>query len=497
MSVPALRIRPLNQLPLNAAGKYVLYWMIAARRTSWNHSLDRAIEWARDLKQPLVIFEALRAGYPWANDRIHRFVIDGMADNAARLQGSAPRGILYYPYVEPKAGAGSGLLESLAASASVVVTDDFPCFFLPRMIEAAGKKLPLRLEAVDSNGILPLRAADRVFTMAFHFRRWLQKHLPAHLGDDQFPQADPLAHLRLPGKPELPKAILKRWPAADLSALTSGGKSLAALPIDHGVPITETRGGSTAAEHTLADFLGERLPRYADKRSDPDADAASGLSPYLHFGHISAHQVFAQATQGEGWSLSMLSRTADGKNTGWWNLSPPLEAFLDQLITWRELGYNFCWQRSDYDRYESLPAWTQQTLNKHARDPREQVYSLAQFEAAQTHDPLWNAAQRQLLREGRIHNYLRMLWGKKIVEWTPSPQAALDILIELNNKYALDGRNPNSYSGIFWILGRYDRPWAPERPIFGTVRWMSSENTARKLKLKKYLAKYGPQGELF
>ncbi len=150
-----------------------------------------------------------------------------------------------------------------------------------------------------------------------------------------------------------------------------------------------------------------------------------------------------------------------------------------------------CQKRDDYDQYESLPDWAQATLAKHAGDPRKFVYSLAELAAARTHDPLWNAAQRQLLADGRMHNYLRMLWGKKILEWSPSPRAALSQMIELNDKYALDGRDPNSYSGIFWTLGRYDRPWGPERPIFGTVRYMSSDNTARKLDVKGYLARHG------
>jgi deoxyribodipyrimidine photo-lyase len=163
---------------------------------------------------------------------------------------------------------------------------------------------------------------------------------------------------------------------------------------------------------------------------------------------------------------------------------------LDQLITWRELGYNMCWQRDDYDRYESLPAWAKKTLAEHARDPRQYVYALEQFEAAETHDELWNAAQRQLVRDGTIHNYLRMLWCKKILHWSATPQDALETMLELNNKYALDGRNPNSYSGIFWVLGRYDRAWGPERPIFGKIRYMTSDNTARKVRVSEYLEQY-------
>jgi len=162
------------------------------------------------------------------------------------------------------------------------------------------------------------------------------------------------------------------------------------------------------------------------------------------------------------------------------------------LITWRELGYVTCHHQADYDRYQSLPGWARDTLAARAVDRRAHVYSLDQFERALTHDRVWNAAQAQLVREGRLHNYLRMLWGKKILEWTANPQDALAVMVELNNKYALDGRDPNSYSGIFWVLGRYDRPWAPQRPIFGSIRYMSSENTLRKLRMKEYLRRYAP-----
>ena len=167
------------------------------------------------------------------------------------------------------------------------------------------------------------------------------------------------------------------------------------------------------------------------------------------------------------------------------------QSFLDELITWRELGYNMCAHRDDYDQYESLPDWARKTLEEHESDRREFCYEQSEFESATTHDKLWNAAQNQLVSEGQMHNYLRMLWGKKILHWSESPRAALATMIELNNKYALDGRNPNSYSGIFWVLGRYDRAWGPEREIFGKIRYMSSENTARKLKVKTYIQHYG------
>ncbi|MGD9857196.1 MAG: deoxyribodipyrimidine photolyase, partial [Planctomycetaceae bacterium] len=222
------------------------------------------------------------------------------------------------------------------------------------------------------------------------------------------------------------------------------------------------------------------------------ADATSGLSPYLHFGHLAAHEVFSRIAERERWSPAALGDATKGSRSGWWGMSAESESFLDELVTWRELGFNRCCLSDDFDRYESLPDWALRTLADHAGDPRVHVYTLDQFESAATHDDLWNAAQRQLTGEGRLHNYLRMLWGKKILEWSSSPQEALDLMIELNNKYAVDGRDPNSYSGIFWVLGRYDRAWGPERPVFGKVRYMSSENTRRKLRLTEYLERYGP-----
>jgi len=172
-------------------------------------------------------------------------------------------------------------------------------------------------------------------------------------------------------------------------------------------------------------------------------------------------------------------------------MSPNAEAFLDQLITWRELGYNRCAHSTDFDRLEGQPAWVKRTLDEHRADPRPYHYTFKELQEARTHDPVWNAAQRQLLVEGQLHNYLRMLWGKKIFEWSESPEEAVENLIELNNRYALDGRNPNSLSGIFWVLGRYDRAWGPQRPVYGKIRYMASENTRRKLEMKAYLKRYG------
>jgi deoxyribodipyrimidine photo-lyase len=459
--------------------------MTAFRRTTWNFALDRAVEWVEKLHKPLVILEAVRHGYRWASDRIQRFVLDGMAENACRLENT---NVTYYPYVEPKPNAGKGLLAALASHACVVVTDDFPCFFLPRMVVSATRQVPVLMEVVDSNGLLPLRQAEQTFPTAFAFRRFLQKELPRHLME--FPKADALVRAHFPLAKLFPREIGKRWPKASSRLLNSRKSVLAGISVDLGIPPVEVRGGSTTAQTLFRNFLRNKLSTYVEARNEPEQQSTSELSPYLHFGHISVHQIFSEITRQEGWSPGRLALRATGRRTGWWGASQASEAFLDQVITWRELGFNFCQTRKDYDQFDSLPAWALKTLQQHARDERSHVYTLEKFERAMTHDPLWNAAQTQLVREGRIHNYLRMLWGKKIIEWTRTPLEALKIMIEINNKYAIDGRDPNSYSGIFWCLGRYDRPWGPERPVFGTIRYMSSQNTARKFNVGEYMQRY-------
>lgn len=483
-------MRAVNHAELRPDGKYVLYWMIAARRTHDNFALDRAIEHAKRLNKPLLVLEALRVAYPFASDRFHRFVIDGMADNALAFDKA---GIAHHAYVEPEAGAGSGLLQALAKEAAVVVTDDFPCFFLPHMIAAAGKRLAVRLEAVDSNGVLPIRALDKACFRAFDFRRAVQRSFAEHWAAR--PAAAPLSRLTLP-KLAFPRAICERWPHASAALLRGEASALAALPIDHAVPVVGYRGGLSAAKKTLRDFIAHKLERYEADRNHPDKSATSGLSPYLHFGHLSAHRVVSAIAEREEWTPADLGTRSRGERTGFWKMHPSAEAFLDQLIVWRELGLNFCSHETDYRSFASLPNWAQKTLNQHKPDARPTLYTRAQLEAARSYDPLWNAAQRELLQEGRIHNYMRMLWGKKILEWSKTPEHALATTLYLNDRHALDGRDPNSYSGILWCFGRYDRAWGPERPIFGTIRYMSSESAEKKLWLAQYLAKYGEQRRL-
>jgi len=482
--VSAERVRALNGAPVRADRDYVLHWMIATRRLGWSFALDRAVEHATRLGKSLLIFEPLDAAYRWASDRLHRAIMDGMREHSLAL---ARTGVGYLPYVEPAPDAGRGLLHALAARACVVVTDDSPVNFTPALLMAAARIASCRVEAVDSNGLLPLSLVDRSFVSAHQFRRHVQRRLPDCLGAQ--PTRDPLGSPPFPRFGALPSHVLERWPPTSPEQLASAD-TLAALPIDHSVRPTTWQGGHAAARRALDRFVETGLQRYADQRNDPDADAVSGLSPWLHFGHLSAHEIFDEIATAESWTPLRLSSKADGSRTGWWGMSAGAEAYLDQLVTWRELGFAVAVRDPAFDRYESLPQWARTTLEDHLVDRRKHVYSLEQFARAETHDELWNAAQRQLLREGVIHNYLRMLWGKKIVEWTDHPRDALDVMIELNNRYALDGRDPNSYSGISWILGRFDRGW-PERPIFGKVRAMSSSATRRKVRLTEYLERFG------
>ncbi|MDJ0974876.1 MAG: deoxyribodipyrimidine photolyase [Planctomycetota bacterium] len=496
--VPRIRIREINDAPVAPERDYVLYWMTAARRLVHSFALDRAVGLALELGKPLLVFEPLRLGYPHASDRMHAFILQGMAENA---EAAKRRGVAYFPYVESDTDADKGLLAALGSHAAAVVTDDHPGIFYPHLIQAGGRALDVRLEAVDGIGLLPMAVPATDLRRAYDFRRLLQRELPEHLHDR--PLADPLALLSDGPKASVPKAILESWPRASAALLRAETSALAALPIDHDVPAVAGRvGGTTAGMQSFDRFRKEGLATYGERRNDIlDEANTSRLSPYLHFGHVGTHQVFDALLEGLDWSPADVAKTAKGAREGWWNLPAGIEAFLDQVVTWRELGFNFNRYRDDADRFSSLPGWAKDSLAQHAEDEREHVYTRRQFEAATTHDPLWNAAQRELVETGSIHNYLRMLWGKKILHWSKSPQDAAKTMIYLNDRYGLDGRDPNSYSGIFWVLGRYDRAWGPERPIFGKIRYMTSDSTRRKMNVKPYLERYGkgtePSATLF
>jgi len=375
----------------------------------------------------------------------------------------------------------------LSAHAAVIVTDFHPGFFIPRMLASAAQQVKCRLEAVDSNGLIPLADQGRAFPTARGYRAFVQRSLRTHL--QHFPESDPLRSLTSRAAADIPSQILSQWPAANMDVLRRPGQLLRSLPIDHSVAPVDMRGGTERAAAQLRQFVADGLPRYGADSNHPDLDATSRLSPYLHFGHISAHEVFAAVMTAERWTTRKLSSAARGAREEWWGTSPSAEKFLDQLVVWRELAFNGSHYVPNFGSYPTLPAWARQTLEKHQSDRRAHVYDVETLEAAATHDPVWNAAMQQLKREGWFHGYMRMLWGKKILEWSNTPDSALVVMEHLMNRYSLDGRDPVSYASYGWVLGLYDRPW-PERPVFGVVRAMTSESARRKLKLKKYLATF-------
>jgi deoxyribodipyrimidine photo-lyase len=475
------RLRRFNDERTAGGSEYVLYWTQIYRRLERNHALDYALHCAEHLGRPLVVYEGLRLDYPWASRRLHRFVLEGMAHNARR---ASELGLSYWPFVETRKHEGRGLLRRLCERACLVVTDDFPCFIVPGQTAALARKVPVPVIAVDSNGVVPLSLLGPAVSAAAHLRPRIHK---------AFAEAWP--H-RAAAEPEVGRAAAKRvsapfdtWKSRDVAGFVDS------LPLDPSVPpVSLTPGGTAAARERLDGFLERRLRGYATDRSAPrslEEGHASGLSPYLHFGHLSIEEVAERvlATTGH-WTPDELRVHNRGKREGYFADDPDVNAFLDEALTWRDVGFNWHWsRRADARSLETaLPQWILETLGAHAGDERPHLYSADELEAGDTHDPLWNAAQRELVTTGTIHNYLRMLWGKKVLEWSPTPAEAYRTLEHLNNKYALDGRNPNSYTGILWCFGLFDRPWAPERKIFGRVRYMSSENTARKFDLKPYHA---------
>jgi len=353
------------------------------------------------------------------------------------------------------------------------------------MTAALAARIKVRFDAVDSTGLIPVASHGRPFPTARGYRAFMQRSLKDHLRE--FPIEDPADLLAdLPALRAVPRNVRTRWPALTDREMAHPSRLVAALPIDHEIAATTFRGGSVAAESRLSHFIGSGLTAYGQAHNHPDADATSRLSPYLHFGHISPHQVFSAVMTAERWTTRKLQKTRAGAREGWWGVSSSAEQFLDQLTVWRELALNGCAWVPDYHSYDALPQWARATLDAHLEDPRPHLYSLAQLDAASTHDEVWNAAQRQLRREGWFHGYLRMLWGKKILEWCRHPAEALERMETLMNRYSLDGRDPVSYLSYGWVLGRADRPW-PEHEIFGTVRYMTSASAKRKLRMNDYL----------
>ena len=446
------RVTQLNNASENKKGRCVLYWMQMFKRASHNYALNFAIEMANERRLPLVVYEGLTFSYPWASDRFHTFILEGVAEKRAEF---AARGIRYVFYLQRHERDPRNTVAQLAREAALLVTDDYPCFIVPRHNERISQ-LNLPVYAVDANGMVPLSALPKEEYAAYTIRPKINRLLP------DLPRVIDTPQLEI-AKPTLdvdcPETIVSAENIAEL---------VSQCGIDHSVaPSDRYHGGTKAGRERLAHFVQHILPHYDKTQKEPSIDGVSRLSPYLHFGFLSIQEIVAAVEQAKA-------------------PQPAKAAFLEQAIVRRELSFNFTRHNPHYDSLQSLPAWALQTMRDHADDPRPELLPAETIEAAETYDELWNAAQRELVSTGLLHNYVRMLWGKKVIEWQRSYEMAFELLVHLNNKYALDGRDPNSYAGILWCFGKHDRPWF-DREIFGAMRYMTSQSMAKKFNARRYI----------
>lgn len=489
-NINSYRVFKQNDNEVRNERDYVLYWMQSTRRFHYNFALEYAVSWANKLNKPLLIYEAFSCQYRWATDRSHTFMMQGMKEH---LDIAAKKNLNYISFCESEPGQIDQMFMKLSEQASLVISDEYPIFIIKKSNQKYSQKVDVSYITVDSNGIIPLGLTDKDPYSAYFFRKIMQRNFVEAYTHP--PKKNPLDDIENNDDIESLSDIVKHFPDGK-KALEDIPSFIKTIDINHSVQPIEWEGTRQAGLGMLGQFIQHGLLEYGNKRNDPDENKTSHLSPWLHFGKISTFEIVRAIFdhQPEDWSLDKITYNK-GSTGGFFNGNPEIADFLDELITWREVGFHFAHHRPDYDQFESLPDWALKTMDEHRNDAREWTYSYEEFAAAKTHDELWNAAQRQLREEGIIQNYLRMLWGKKVIEWTPDPETALEYLIDLNNTYAIDGRDPNSYSGIFWCFGRFDRAWQ-ERPIFGKLRYMTSKSTRKKVKLSQYLDKYGDQREL-
>ena len=445
------RVTALNDAPAREAGEFVLLWLQGQRRIRHNLAFAHAQRRANELARPLIVYEALRRDYPHASERLHHFVLSGVEDNA---RDCAAQGVSYGFFLETPASP-RGVLHRLAARASVVVTDSLPTFIHPAQTRALAARAQCRVEVVDAAGVAPLAISLKAEIGA----RTLRPKIMRRLAELLQPIPEVPAQARAPRKLDWGFDPFRGSPQSGVDA-AGVSREVAALP----------GGGRGAGLRKLAAF---DLRGYDEARNEPEPDAQSGLSPYLHFGHLGAVEI----------ALAAQAKDAPEADRN---------AFLEQLIVRRELALNFCTRVRPHDTLAALPPWAQRTLREHERDPRPALPSDAELETARSPDPLWNAMQNQLRREGRIHGWLRMLWGKTLLLWSKDAGEALRRMAFLNDKYALDGRDAASATNFLWCLGLHDRPF-PERPVFGVVRSMSLTAAPKKHHLDRYVERWAPK----
>jgi len=443
------RVQQLNDREVRA-GEYVLYWMQQSQRAEYNHALEYAIELANQLELPLLVVFGLMDNYPEANARHYRFLLEGLKDVQRRL---ADRGIK----MGVRRGHPAEVALAVGKKASVMICDRGYLRHQKTWRKQVAEEADCRVVQVESDVVVPVEmVSNKAEYAARTIRPKIQKHVDRFLV-------------------ELKQGSVNKN-SLDLSfenlELEDTDAVLKNLKIDRSVGSTNAifQGGNSEAKKHLRTFLDKKLSHYSENRNQPQTDDASYMSMYLHFGHISPVYLALQVRESE---------TAPEDNRA---------DFLEELIVRRELACNFVHYTGDYDSFSSIPDWCRKTLEEHARDEREYIYNSEQLENSETHDDYWNAAMNEMRVTGYMHNYMRMYWGKKILEWSAAAEQAFETTLALNNKYFLDGRDPNSYANVAWIFGLHDRPWK-ERPIFGKVRYMSASGLERKCDIGAYVGK--------
>lgn len=430
----------------NPAGACVVYWMQRAQRGWDNPALDLAVEAGNALGKPVVVFFAPVPFYPHANLRHYRFLTEGIPDIAEAV---AARKVGFVLRRHPD---HSLLRFCEQVNPALVVGDENPLRETEAWRRKVSEQLRVPFYTVDADLIVPSRLLQKAQYAAHTIRPRLEKLLDTYLV-----------------QPVNPTANFAWKKPASVASLAVDTDITAGWNLDRTVgPVSTFTGGAREARRLLLEFVEKKLPHYKKQRNHPEMDGTSRMSPYLHFGHISPL------------TIALAVKAADAPQAD-------KDSYMSELLVWRELAVNLVTFHPDYDSFECGENWAHRTLAEHAGDPRPVAYSEQQLEHAETHDPLWNAAQMQMVHGGWMHNYLRMYWGKKILEWTRQPSEAHRIAVALNDKYELDGRDPNGYAGVAWaIVGKFDRPWF-DRAIFGQIRYMSLASTGKKFDSKSYI----------
>ena len=439
------RIKSLNNKALHK-GKYVLYWMQAAQRTEYNHALEYSILRANELNKPVLVLFGITDDWPEANLRHYYFMLEGLKEIKQNFESMGIQMVIQHESPD------SSTIK-LAKDAALVVVDGGQLRIQRKWRINVAKNIPCPLYEVETNLIVPVEeASSKENFSAGTFRPRITKKLNYYLVS--------LKHKKL-------KLDSLNFKFSNFN-IDNIDKAVSKLKIDRSVSkVKGFRGGSKQAKRLLNSFIRNKLDDFAESRNDPNENCVSNMSPYLHFGQISPLYI----------AMKVIKTSSPGK-----------EAYLEELIVRRELSHNFVFYNKNYDTFNCLPPWAVRTLNFHRRDKRHYLYSPEQFEKAKTHDPYWNAAQKEMVITGKMHGYMRMYWGKKILEWSKDPRSGFKIALYLNNKYELDGRDPNAFAGVAWCFGKHDRAWS-ERPVFGKIRYMNASGLKRKFDIEAYVNK--------